>query len=285
MAELTEGDFELDGYLIGRNSPVYVHRLDPGTAGARTQDADNPVGDDTFFGVDYLTGPTWTFTLIVNGERDVAAAVAALDDLSDFWHSANRRTPGAVSTLRYMRGGQVRRVYGRPREFSYDMTNLWVNGRTVVTAAFKTSSPFVYEDEPQTLRLDLIAASSGGVVFPTTFPLRFASSGERQGVVTGGGTKPAPFKAVFHAPAGAKDPYLRSDGWDINLRGELAYDRTISVDTRTRDVRLSGLKLSRKTRFTGARIDTGPTELVFGAIDSSGSAYCDITWHRTYTTF
>lgn len=283
---MQEGDFELDGYLLSKSAPVYVKALDPGVAGVRDQDTDNPVGDSTFFGTDYLSGPTWSLDLSVTGDS-VSGALDSLGDLSRYWYNLDkRRSPGSLSVLRFMRGGSIRRVFGRPRQFSYDPHNLWPANRVAALATFKTAGPYVYADESRSLSLQLIPETTGGAVFPVVFPIRFESGGERQGMVSGGGTQPAPFTATFVAPNGVKDPYLRGDGWELKFLGDLPYDRSIAVDTRTMDVSLpAGVKLSRKARFSNARIAPGPTEIVFGGIDPSGTARCDISWHETLTSF
>lgn len=287
MAVLKDGDFELDGFVFSgnRDNPVYVRSFTPGGATTRAQDASSPVGDQMFFGRDYLTPGQWVFGLRIRQES-VADSLTAFGGLAAKWAADNvRLTPGALSVLRYSIGGRVRRVYGRSRGITPNTDNLWVANIVDAEVIFDLESPWHYEDEQNSLVLNIVTASTGGVILPTTWPLMTQSGGERQGVITNTGDGPAPFSVRFNGPI--TDPYVLVSGQEIKLLTTIAYDRSITVDTRlmtaTRSdgANMAG-SLTRKTRLAEARIKPGPAEVVFGGIDPTGTSKATVSWRPVH---
>lgn len=285
MTELIEGDFELDGYRLGSTEPIFVEAFDPGVVESRVQDTDNPVGSDRAFGRDRLTGPTWTLDLVVN-EYDAAGALAALGALQKAWRADEvRATPGAESALRYAIGGRTRLVYGRSRKLAYSPNGI-SSGVVQATAEFVTSSPYIYGDEVRSVSVRFVPPTTGGFTAPFTAPIVTAQTGEVQGPIEDvGGEAPAPFRVTFEGPI--TNPKVTGDGWEMELLASIPYDRTVTIDTRTKTVlrddgaNLSG-SLSHKSNLGTARLSPGPDYIVFSGVDKTGTSTCLVEWRPVY---
>lgn len=291
-AVLSDGSFELDGFQFGGESDSVVVQpggFDSGTANWRTQDQDNPSGDSLMFGRDFLTGPTWGFVLLSN-EYTATDALDSLDAMATLWlNNASRSTPGAVSTLRYNIGGRTRRVYGRPRRWNTAVTpGLW-SGVAPVIADFKRVDALHYDDALRTIQVSIIPATTGGLLAPLAAPLSTLGGGERQGVIDSvGGSAPTPFIAVIEGPI--TSPWISGPGWKLTFLTTLAYDQSLTVDTRPwaktilrqDGASLAGTLTRTSTPLAEALLKPGGAELIFGGIDATGTARCTVSWRPTY---
>lgn len=284
-----EGDFVIDGYKVGEDSPVKVATLSPGSADWRVQDSLNPVGDNRYFGRDYLTSPTWSFGFTING-GSAAEARATLGELKKRWRNPNRRVPGAESVLSYTAGGQTRRIYGRPRGFQVDPHDLFVAGRIVATAEFVTNDVFHYSDTLQTRRVTPLPGVSGSVALPAQLPMVFSGGAVRSGLIDEvGGDAPSPVEILVHGPV-AGTWAVTVGGYRVEATHTMAYDRWLVIDTRKMTVLsddgadLSG-KISRRTFLPDVRLMPGPAELVFERNDDTGTSYADVSWRSTWYGF
>lgn len=284
-ATLRDGDFDLNGYVIGgdKSRPVYVVGLDTGVADPRTEDSDEPYGDARVFGQDRLKPPTWTFEFRI-GERSAAAALPVLEQIAHAWRSAPRG-PGEESVLRYMVGGRVRRIYGRPRRFSSDPRLLFSHGRVVAAGQFDATDAVHYDDQERSLTVSLVPGSTGGLVSPLISPLTTVAGGKRQGIVQVEGTAPAPLLVTFKGPI--SNPGAASTGWSLQLLTTLAHDQSVTVDTRRGTVlRNDGASLAgaltRDTFLSDVRLMPGSREIVFTGNDPTATATCTVVWRSTY---
>lgn len=285
---MADGDLRIGGYVIGRDQPVFATEIDPGYPEIRTQDAESPNGDDRFFGRDYLTPPVWSMTFVTDA-ADAAGGLTALGELARIWRSKElRQNPNKVLTLEYEIAGRPRLVYGRPRKFAYNPTNP-ADGVISATAEFATADALFYAAEEQRRRVTLVPASTGGFTTPFESPIIMGGSAEIQGLIEDvGGDEPAPFRALIHGPV--SNPYLYGDGWEIRLAVTLAYDTSLTIDTRTFEViRSDGTSLAgylaRGTRLADARLQPGPDRIVFGGSDTTGTAYAEVSWHAAFNGF
>lgn len=288
---LTIGQFDLDGYTFGGEQDAVLVTpggFDPGVTGWRTQDAENPVGDNYLFGRDRLTPGTWGFTLQTNKE-DELGALGAMEKMAVKWRADNiRSTPGAVSTLRYNLGGATRRVYGRPRRWAPSIdTGLW-RGVNSIVADFQLADTFYYADASRNIDMSILPGSTSGLKGPLTGKLSTLLAGERaRSVADIGGTAPAPFVAVIYGPI--QNPWLSEDGWKLELNATLAYDQYVVIDTRpwaNTVLRSDGASLagalSRTSRLSTARLKPGGANLRFGGKDATGTSHVAIAWRPTY---
>ncbi len=286
---MINGELELDGYAFGAGTAVAVLKLDPGEIGVRDQDIDSPVGDHRIFGRDYLSPPTWSFDLGVARTTE-AAVLAELGVLASRWRTAASQIPGTESTLRYMVGNRVRRVYGRARRSAMDPNRTLYQGFVSVAARFATSDALHYEDEVRSVAVGLLAGVSGAHPLPAALPFTFAPGGPRSGVISAvGGDAPAPVEVTFRGPV--VGPSATVGGHLIAFPGlTLAYDESVTVDTRRMTVTrgdgasLAGA-LSRRTYLPEVRLEPGSSEVVFSGSDLTGTASCTVAWRPAHYGF
>lgn len=290
MAVLNDGDFELDGFVFSghRDTAVYVRTFSPGAAVTRAQDAVNPVGENMFFGRDHRTPGQWAFGLRIN-EGDFAGAIREFGILAASWQTTARTTPGAQSVLRYKRAGENRRVYGRARNLTPDLQYAYVAGIVDAEVAFDPSDCWHYADAPRSLALSLIPGNARGLIAPLIAPLTTIAGGTRQGVIEdAGGDGPAPYWVTFKGPI--TNPVARVSGQEIGLLATLAYDQSVTVDTRLMTARrndganMAGA-LTRRTRLIEARINPGPAEITFTGTDATGTSSCTVSWRPVFHGF
>lgn len=288
-AILRDGDFDLNGYVIGgdKSRPVYSVGLDTGVADHRDQDELNPHGDDRYFGDDQLSGPTWTLELRTGRNVTPRTALSSLGAVMRAWRSAPRGA-GEESVLRYMAAGRVRRVYGRPRNFTFDPNLVYSHGYLAAAAQFVTADTLHYDDTEDRLTVGLIPGNAGGLVSPLVSPLTTVAGGQRQGQVRIDGDAPAPLVITIQGPV--TNPKVSSTGWQVGLTGSLAYDQSVTIDTRRRTVlRNDGADLSgwltRATFLPEARLRPGNREIIFAGTDATGTATCTVAWRPAFYGF
>lgn len=288
-ATLREGDYDLNGYVIGgdKSRQVYAVGVDLGVADHRIQDQLNPHGQDRYFGQDQLSGPTWTLELRAGRNATTVQALSALAAVARAWRSAPDG-PGEESVLRYCAGGRTRLVYGRPRAFSPDINLLYSHGYLPMGAQFVTADTLHYDDVEDRLTVGLIPGNAGGLVSPLISPLTTVAGGQRQGIVSVAGDAPAPLLIMFKGPL--SNPRASSTGWQVGLNTVLAYDQSVTIDTRKGTVKrndgadLSGA-LTRSTFLPEARLRPGNREIIFAGTDPTGTASCTVTWRPAYYGF
>lgn len=288
MAVLQDGDFELDGYLFSgsRRRPLYVQGVELGSSGSRVQDTYNPIGTDVLFGRDYKNPGPWGFKFRV-GHGSAVDTLANLAAITAAWEKLDA-VPGAESILRYAVGGRTRLVYGRARDFTPAIEQVFSLGRVVAEAAFQPRDTRFYDDALQTVSLSIVPPTTGGLIAPLSSPLSTAAGTQRQGVITVGGDAPAPVEVVFRGPI--TRPGMKSSGWEIELDTTIAYDMSVTVNTRTGTVRrsdgasLAGT-LSRKSFLPDAKLKPGARELIFSGTDVTGTASATVRWRNTYRSF
>ena len=104
-----------------------------------------------------------------------------------------------------------------------------------------------------------------------------------------GGTAPAPFVEVIHGPI--TNPWIAGPGWRFDFLTTLAYDQTLTVDTRpwaqtvlrNDGASLAGTLTRASTALSDARLlPGGGAWLTFGGIDGTGTATCSVSWRPTY---
>lgn len=288
-ATLREGDFDLNGYIIGgdKSRPVYALGVDLGVADHRTQDELNPHGQDRYFGQDYLSGPTWTLELRAGRNVTTQQALTALAGVARAWRAAPDG-PGEESVLRYRVGGRTRLVYGRPRAFSPDANLLYSHGYLPMGAQFVTADALHYDDENTGITVGLIPGDAGGLRSPLIGPLTTVKGGKRQGIVQVGGDAPAPMIITIKGPVSR--PVVSSTGWTVALTNTLAYDQSVTIDTRKGTVKLNNGAnvegtLSRNTFLPEARLLPGAREIVFAGTDETGTATATVSWRPAYYGF
>lgn len=289
---------EGEGIVFGNGTPsvVLADGLDYGATENRVQDAERPHGDGLLIGRDYLDAPEWSLTIGV-GAMSHTDVWPMLYRLQQAWRPESRKTPGALSVLRFRRRGVTYRLLGRPRKFGISPGKSKNDTFQTVVATFQLASPEYYIEEDsgsanrQRLVLRLVdPPSDGGVILPAELPwILGASSAQRTGEVEVGGYLPAPFTATIHGPTAgtsASGFRLSGDGWQIETSATLAYDRSLIIRTAHQTITDEGGNslagtLTRKSRLT-ARLQPGRQFIKFECdSDVTGSCYAVIDWHNT----
>ena len=288
MASLQNKQFELAGVQWGKALPIFTEEggFDAGTADPRAQEVPRPMGDGVLFGVDYIDPPTWAWTVGLNATTE-AEALALLAPLATVWrNNSGRSTSGPSIPLRYSLAGRTRRVYGRPRRISAPKMDTRIDlGYAQCVLDFKCEDHLTYDDVEQSVDLTLANTSSGGWIFPNTFPIYTQGSGTRQGVIQVDGDAPAHFTATITGPIAA--PSLVGSGWAFDINTTLTAAQSVTVDTRAATVlRNDGASLagalSRRSRIGKARLKGGGQELVFAGSDPSTTARCTVRWRPAH---
>lgn len=288
MNALADGDFELDGYVLGRSHPAFVTKFDPGMAKALFQDAQHPSANSRLFGRDYKVGPLWSFEFAIAAGREADSVLQEMGALRSKWEREGL-LPGEEQTLRYSVGGRVRRVYGRSRNFTYD-PNKSLNAGVIRSAGaeFQASDALHYADAEESVTVGLIPGNAGGLVSPLVSPLTTVAGSQRQGVLAVGGDAPAPVRVTFRGPV--TNPVASSTGWQIGLNATLAYDQWVTVDTRRGTVlRNDGVSLAgaltRRTYLPEARLRPGAREIIYRGTDNTGTSSCTVAYRPAFYGF
>lgn len=297
MADLLEGQYELDGYLFGAGTPVILLTggdvLEATTV--RTQDKDNPRGDSIYFGRDYFNPPIRSFLFGITADGtsrfNDTDARPFLHDFRKAWRNDEvRLNPLAVSTLRWRLHGTTYRVYGRPRDFG--VIEKWprAKSRIFVQCNFQYRDAVAYADEEKSLTIGLISGSIGtGLRLPATLPWVLGQlNGQRSGVVNIGGYSPTPVKVTIAGPAtgSATGIKVSGPGWALDFGSlSLPAGRTIVVDTNEPgSATINGVSianyLTRQSTLVG-KMNPGVHELLFAAADSSATTTTTISWRES----
>lgn len=257
MAELVDGQFELDGTTFGGPSDtVKVDDVDTGTRTVREQDATIGWRGDRAFGRDIEDAPEWTLLLWVESTagRAVLDAKAAFRAL---W-TGPLTVPGSASILRYNIGGETWRLYGRPRRFSdLSLREALNNGRGDLMASFQPSSPLILSDT-----LSTVSGSATAVV---------------------GGSTPTYATVTLTGPA--TDPKVSCAAWEAGITGTLDAGASVTIDGRTMTALTNtgasaAGSLTSGTRMSQMMLPVGSTALTY-----SGGGTAATTWRNARLTF
>lgn len=292
VANLTEGEWELDGFVFGGWSSIRIMEsgVDYGSSDVRVQDVDNSASDGSTFGRDFLTGPEWALTLGVLDGLDVWSVVAPLQVA---WRAdAVRSTPGALSVLRHCRNGVTYRAYGRGRKFGVIPESVADPEFQQVSATFKLAGPEQCIETPAgaaSLTVRLVESANAGEGFPVPAPVSWAGSAPSlsgHGVVTVGGVLPASFRVTVKGPVTGSltGVFLAGNGWEFATSAPVPAGQNLVLDTRTQSVTVNGRSiagtLSRKSRLT-ARLAPGAQQVTFNGSDPSNTSTATFSWYPT----
>lgn len=293
MAALEDFQFELDGYAFGDGLPIFMDEegFDTGELGFVTQDTVNPITGVTMMGRDVLKTPDWSFALHVN-QDDPESALAELAKLGKAATNDGRGWSDSrtVIPLRYAVGGRTRRVYGRPRRFSYKPNNRIIGGYMPPLLTFGRTDALHYDDFEQSVTLGLAPSIPGGLEWPAEFPMTFnrpADFTRPGGIVVGGD---APTYPVIKFVGPSLNPRVTIGTFKMGLVGTLGSLATVTIDTRpwaqtiVRTGSTSGVKLTQDTRLARAVLEPGSYEAVYAATDITGESSCQVRWRDAWTT-
>lgn len=293
---MEESQFEISGYRFGRDLPIEVTEFAVSDAETQVGDLDLPGEDGTVFGRDTKAGVELTFELSVN-TRDPNAAKAEWSELATRWDSAATRSRARqVLPLRIRTPGERTVIaYGRPRGLERTSTLALAKvGRIDGVGTFQCADASFYADTseggPRSITLTLVTDAGGGIVWPVTWPLTWGSQGERQDVVVNRGDSPSWPVITIHGPVAQPSIELVGTGRRLSLDTTLAYDRSITIDTRPwartilRDDGASFAGVARGAALSDFQLPVGRTTLAYRGTDLSGQSRCVISWRDAYTS-
>lgn len=297
MAILEEGQFELAGIVFGADCPVEVAEFEPGVGELDTADLRPPGRDGTVFGRDRRAGPVLTWEMFTMATT-ATGGKADWEQLQAVWDAPHvRSSPLAAMPLRLrLPGGQTRLIYGRPRRFEIAESRLLSRGRVQWVADFQASDTVFYDDSAdggqggaRSITLTLIADSSQtGIVWPVTWPVTWGAQGERQDTIVNAGTAGAWPTITFAGPVAQPSLDIVSTGLTLRLDTTIAFDQTITIDTRASTIlRSDGASMAgvvRGASLSDFRLPVGQTVLAYRGTDLSGQSTCTISWRDAYST-
>lgn len=287
--ELDDAEFEIDGYRI-----KYVSDFDNEKPEVRDQDADLPLGDGRLFGRDRFKGSKITLEgdLVFPEDGEPEDVHKEYENMSKAWSGDSvRGEPGEVSVLRGKWFGNVRRVYGRPRKFSPEVTKKSAGGQIPFTADFTCADHRWYDDDESSESISIVGPTATGIVFPLVFPMDLEGSGSKPGQIdVGGDVETWPVITVYGP---IKRPRVEVfDQWEIEVQTTLKYDRYLTIDPRPwkrtvlRDdgASLAGNFTKDSRRLSKLSLEPGLWSVNFAGTDDTGTAKLEIAWRNAYRT-
>lgn len=296
MADLYDGQFELDGVTFGLDCPVWVtdDGFKPQTAELIGGSRKIAGGDGVRFGRRRRGSATWSFKLFTNDEEG-ATALASYAALGRAWPSEDvRLSLGEVSALRYALGGRTRVIFGQGGRWTPVVGNELFGGHLGAAADFETVDHLHYGDEVFSEAIP-IGASSGGGGFEVPFTPPFTTlgtNGPRAGQITIGGDSPTPVWITFAAGSGATlvDPKVTVvGGWTAEVLDTVYSGDPVTVDARVwrrSATRASGgavLVNPRVTKISKMYLEPGTYNLNFTGTDSTATAVATVNWRNAYS--
>jgi hypothetical protein len=286
--ELLPAEDALDGigFGIGLDVSLTNGGFDPGAGNVSTQDTDNETDGTTMFGVDKFLGDTWAWDLHVN-RHSVADALETLRAFRLAWRGrATKKVVGKQMIVRYCLEGETRRIYGRTQRFAAPPDNQILSGYVPITCDFKASTALTFADTLQSTAINFVVESSGGLVFPATFPVAPLPDGQREGGIVVGGNAPAYPEITIIGPI--TNPWVQWAGrkWTFNVT--VPSGQPFVVDTRPwkQTLTLSGANvpgaMGRRQYMYDMTIDPGGHEVIFGGNSAEGTAICTFAWRDAF---
>ncbi len=292
LPALANLQWSLDDLIVmGPGSTYNVQTFSFGAAANRTQDAVIPGHDGERFGVDTLSGRLITLDLNTDCYTE-DEGLDALDVFEGAWDAEGvRREPGAVSVLRWRRGGRVRRAYGRSRDCLPDHSMDWT-GNIPITATFRTVEPRFYDDTERTESVPLVPEEIGGLIGDIIGDIIASGQGVGTRGFDIGGTRPTWTPIVIYGPI--SNPSLEFvDQWSLALNLTIGEGDGVLIDPTpwNRDVRrlsdganLAG-KLTADSRILSAmQLAPGHHEAILRGVDPTGTAQAVVFWRDCYAS-
>lgn len=249
-----------------------------------TDDVSLPRSDGIAMGDDFLGGTRIGLAMEFRSEGPSSAA-AVLDSFRNWWRSPKFRTGGNVVELRSPEG---RSAFGRPRELTPNRDKELFDVISV-DATFEAVSDLWFGASGSAL-VSLVPPLGRGLVAPLVEPLTIQGVAQNASGFTVGGSS-AVFPIIeFRGPI--SNPSLHGPGWELRVRGSLAYDETLVVDTRPwkRTLALNGrpvagMLMPSSSRLRDVTFEPGFHSVQLRGTDITGTASALISWRETFASF
>lgn len=278
-------------YTFGTSATPVWNRTTPdiGDIEIRTADVDRPRADGRAFGVDFRSSRTISFDLGIRAHSEVDAR-AEEATLARAWRAdAVRKTPGAVAELHAQYAGRERVVYGRPRRYAPNFSDVGVNYYATVTADFAVVDDLYYSAVEESVSFSIVPPVGGGLLAPLASPLSTTMTSDRSQAITVDTELPAWPVVEVHGPI-SNAVVTIGDLVKFEVRLSLAYDETVVIDTRPwhrsamRNGTASVAGAVRGTMLAKAAIPAGAYEVGFRGVDPTGTASVRLSWRGAYSS-
>ena len=220
-------------------------------------------------------------TLIVSLEIDLRNSATTFDDFARAFVPGGTPQP-MVMQIPQIAGGIKTRVYGRPRRRSAPINLEWLYELPVIIFEFDCADPRIYADAPVSHVGRTLAAATGGLTWPLTFPLDWGTFNAGTFTATNAGNVPAPAVFTFHGPLTTPRVENITQGSTLEFNIALSAGETLVVDTGARTALLNATA-SRSSALTAAsvwfHIEDGD-DLRFAA--SAGTGVMDGQWRSPW---
>lgn len=274
-----------------RNSPVFNRSTpDLGSADITGSEVGRPRSDGQNFGIDYRGGRTVAFDLGVRAETSLATREAAAE-LARVWRAdAVRLVPGAVAEMQCRYDGRERSIFGRPRRYADDLSDVTVNRLALVTADFVCSDDVFYSTTENSASVRLVPSAGGGLIGPLAAPMATTESSDRSMGITVTGDLPAWPVITITGPI--TNPVVEFVGlWSMTFNTALAYDQTLVIDTRpwARTVKRNGASVAgilnrTSTRLSRAAVPPGDWEVALRGASDTGTPTATVRWRDSFAS-
>lgn len=246
----------------------------------------NPRGDGRRFGQGFRSGQAVSLSVVARPDHRPLDEVWR--ELAAVWRAdAVRSVPGGLALLTADSG---RSVFGRPVDIDPDMTD---RKHDIVRAGlvFEAVDDLWYGPE-QVTTIRFVPEFTGGLPIPAAVPWVLGGGiGESSYMVSVGGDVAASPVFELHGPI--LDPFIEVVGVGrLVFSGQLAYDQTLTVDTRhwARWVKRDGDAFPGALSPAGSRLSDmsmlpGSYQVFFGGYDPSGTSSLDVRVRPAFTSF
>lgn len=274
----------------GASDVFNVTAPDLGDVALRLDDADAPRGDGTLMGTDFRGSRTITFDLGVQGP-DEATIRDTMGALATAWRGDYVRSrPGLMAELRMRYRDSERLVYGRPRRYAPSIKEVGTGLLGTATADFTCVNDVFYALTETVATIELVPNAGGGMVAPFAFPLTTSSSSDRSQVIdVGGDTSTWP---IIDITGPITNPVIEALGlWRMEFALSLAYDETLTIDTRpwVRTIKVNGASVAGAITRTSSRLAKAATppgsyEVALRGISSTGTPVARVRVRDAYSS-
>lgn len=293
MAITQDFQWDLNGYTFGYRMPISADQsgfsIEPGAI--QDQDQINPMTGARMMGRDVRSAGSWSWMMHMNTETD-AEALAELARFGAIWtrNGQGWENTGEVAMLTYRLAGRDRVVFGRPREFDYELDNRILGGYIPPSAKFALSSPLHFSAAEQSVVMKLGADAPGGLSLPSAWPFSFETAPgfvPSWAMTVGGDSRTSPI-VKFTGPC--LNPSVTIGTFKLGFAGSLPEGASIEVDCRPwaqtfkRVGSTADLVATRDTRLNRAVFYPGTYAAQYRGLDLTGQSSCQVRWRDAWVT-
>lgn len=292
---LIDGQYQLKNVVFGNETYYVTAPPEWGPADLIVNDVPRPGADGIRIGRETRQGRVLTFEIGIMGDGvgtpnlpEMYDRLAALE--AAWMNDVRRDFPSLCEPLSYCRGGQMRRVYGRPRRFAPifpDTGAHWID----VTCDYQTIDHYSYSEFAFFTQVGSVGAAKAGLRFPIRFPLSFTAinNDRNPNPIVVGGNAPCWPRVFFYGPS--VNPRVEFVGaYRVELNVQLMYDEWAVVDptpwgqiVRKSDAsNLAGYLSWETMPLSKQRLPPGTWKIDYTATDPTGTSFAYIEWRTAH---